>query len=93
VKQTNQDKKEMHETDDKNVAQQKLNMVDLETALSYMLRREIPRTKEIQGESYDALVQWLDVLIKVCCYSYFSLSTINKYIQQSLTHSAPFNKD
>jgi hypothetical protein len=44
---------------------EKLNMVDLETALSYMLRREIPRIKLIQGENYDALIHWLDVLVKV----------------------------
>ena len=45
--------------------QQRVNMVDLEVALSYMLRREIPRLKEIQGETYDALVHWLLVLTKV----------------------------
>lgn len=44
---------------------QKLSMVDFETALSYMLRREIPRTKDIQGDAYDALVHWLIVLTKV----------------------------
>ena len=44
----------------------KINMVDLETALSYMLRRDIPRVKEIQGEVYDALLHWLIVLNKVC---------------------------
>ena len=46
-------------------ANQKLSMVDLETALSYMLRREIPRMKEIQSEAYDALLHWLTVLTKV----------------------------
>lgn len=49
------------------IRHQKLSMVDFETALSYMLRREIPRTKEIQGEIYDALVHWLIVLTKVIC--------------------------
>ena len=44
---------------------QKLSMVDFETALSYMLRREIPRTKEIQEDAYDALLHWLIVLTKV----------------------------
>ncbi len=43
-------------------------MLDLETALSYMLRREIPRIKQIQGETYDALVHWLNVLVKVYLY-------------------------
>ncbi len=43
-------------------------MVDLETALSYMLRREIPRIKEIQGEIYDTLVHWLIILNKVNRY-------------------------
>lgn len=46
------------------IRHQKLSMVDFETALSYMLRREITRTKEIQGEIYDALVHWLIVLTK-----------------------------
>ena len=48
-----------------NIDQQRLNMLDLEAALSYMLRREVPRIKEIQGETYDALVHWLLVLTKV----------------------------
>lgn len=48
-----------------NIDQQRPNMVDLEAALSYMLRREVPRVKEIQGETYDALVHWLLVLTKV----------------------------
>ena len=47
------------------VENQKLNMVDLETALSYMLRREVPRIKMIYGETYDALLHWLIVLTKV----------------------------
>lgn len=48
-----------------NIDFKKVNMVDMETALSYMLRREIPRTKQIQGETYDALVHWLNILVKV----------------------------
>jgi hypothetical protein len=52
---------------EKNVVQEKINMIDLETALSYMLRREISRMREIQGEAYDALVHWLIVLTKVYC--------------------------
>ena len=52
----------------KNILYQKLSIVDFETALSYMLRHEIPRIKVIQGEPYDVLVQWLTVLIKVCSY-------------------------
>ena len=40
----------------------KVNMFDIETALSYMLRGEIPRTKQIQGETYDALANWLNML-------------------------------
>ena len=44
---------------------QRINMVDLETALSYMLRREIPRIQEIQHETFDALVHWLNVLVQV----------------------------
>lgn len=49
---------------------EKLNMLDLETGLSYMLRREIPRIKEIQGETYTALINWLTVLNKVWFISY-----------------------
>lgn len=56
---------------EKNTIQQKVNMLDLETALSYMLRREIPRIKEIRGEVYDALVHWLIVLTKVCYWNVF----------------------
>lgn len=53
------------------IRRQKLSMVDLETALSYMLRREIPRYKDIRGEAYDALVHWLIVLTKVGFQNYF----------------------
>jgi len=47
------------------IDEQKINMLDLETALSYMLRKEIPRMKEIQGDSYDSLIHWINVLVKV----------------------------
>jgi len=50
---------------DKDRIRRKINMIDLELALSYMFRQEIPQMKEIQGEAYDALVQWLTVLTKV----------------------------
>jgi hypothetical protein len=50
---------------DKDRIRRKINMVDLELALSYMFRQEIPQMKEIQGEAYDALVHWLTVLTKV----------------------------
>jgi hypothetical protein len=50
---------------DKNTIHRKVNMVDLELALSHMFREEIPQMKRIQGESYTALVQWLTVLTKV----------------------------
>lgn len=43
----------------------KINMFDIETGLSYMLRGEISRMKQIQGEPYDALVNWLNILAKV----------------------------
>ncbi|CAF3442728.1 unnamed protein product [Rotaria sp. Silwood1] len=49
---------------DKNTIYRKVNMIDLELALSYMFREEVPQTKEIHGEAYDALVQWLTVLTK-----------------------------
>lgn len=47
------------------IDEQKINMLDLETALSYMLRKEIPRMKEIQGDAYDSLIHWINVLVKV----------------------------
>jgi hypothetical protein len=50
---------------DKNTIHLKVNMVDLELALSHMFREEIPHMKSIKGERYDALVQWLTVLTKV----------------------------
>jgi len=50
---------------DKNPIHQKVNMIDLELALSYMFRQEIPQIKDIHGETYNALVQWLTVLTKV----------------------------
>ena len=68
LKEEKQNDKDPHAIKETNILQQKLSMVDLETALSYMLRREIPRTKQIQGETYDALVHWLNVLTKVCCH-------------------------
>lgn len=48
-----------------NTDSKKVNMLDMETALSYMLRREIPRIRQIQGETYDALIHWLTILVKV----------------------------
>jgi hypothetical protein len=66
LKNSNQDNKEINDGTEENISQQKVNMLDMETALSYMLRREIPRMKQIQGEPYDALVHWLNVLVKVC---------------------------
>lgn len=63
---------------------QKLSMVDLETALSYILRREIPRIPEIRGESFDALSKWLTVLTKVSIFIYtsmFEYFSIEKEIQ------------
>ena len=65
LKKSNSNDKETNEVVEKNTLHQKINMVDLETALSYMLRREIPRIKEIQGEAYDTLLHWLHVLTKV----------------------------
>ncbi len=59
------DNKNTHDVEDTNILPQKINMVDLETALSYMLRREIPRTLQIEGEAYDTLIHWLTVLSKV----------------------------
>ena len=65
LKNSKQDTVKENNPADNNIAQEKLNMVDLETALSYMLRREIPRLKLIQGETFDALLHWLNVLVKV----------------------------
>jgi len=72
LKKSTLNEKETNDVVEKNSAHQKINMVDLETALSYMLRREIPRIKEIQGATYDALLHWMHVLTKVFCYSHFS---------------------
>ncbi|CAF0990847.1 unnamed protein product [Rotaria sordida] len=63
-KKSNQNNKEINNVLNKNINDQKISMVDLETSLSYMLRREIPRVQEIRGETYDALVHWLIVLTK-----------------------------
>ncbi|CAF2495206.1 unnamed protein product [Rotaria sp. Silwood2] len=61
---SNQDNTEKNTLFNKNIIHQKINMVDFETSLSYMLRREISRVQEIRGETYDALVHWLIVLTK-----------------------------
>lgn len=50
---------------DKNTIYQKVHIVDLEFALSYMLRQEIPQLEDIHGEAYHALSQWLTVLTRV----------------------------
>jgi len=50
---------------DKNTIHRKVHMIDLELALSYMFRQEIPQIEDIHGETYNALVQWLTVLTKV----------------------------
>lgn len=43
----------------------KLHILDLELALSYMFRYEIPQIDRIHGATYTSLKQWLSVLIKV----------------------------
>ncbi|UJR23754.1 hypothetical protein I4U23_026731 [Adineta vaga] len=48
----------------RNTSRRKVNMVDLELVLSHMFRQEIPQMKDIQGQAYHALIQWLTVLIK-----------------------------
>lgn len=50
---------------DRSTIHQKVNMIDLELALSHMFRQEIPQAEDIHGEAYDALAQWLTVLTKV----------------------------
>jgi hypothetical protein len=60
-----QNKNQKDEVVDKNTIYRKVNMIDLELALSHMFRQEIPQMKEIQGETYDALVHWLTILTKV----------------------------
>lgn len=56
---------------DKGTIHTRVNMVDLELALKYMFNEEIPEIEEIQGEAYDALVNWLTVLNKVCLNDVF----------------------
>lgn len=65
MKKNMQDNKETNDQVTTNSPSSKITMVDLETALSYMLRREVPRIKIIKDETYDALVHWLTVLSKV----------------------------
>lgn len=55
----------MEENIDRDTVHSKVNMVDLELALSHMFRDEVPQMKQIRGEAYDALVKWLTVLTKV----------------------------
>jgi hypothetical protein len=50
---------------DKDTIYRKIHFIDLELALSYMLRHEIPQNEDIQGEAYRVLIQWLTVLAKV----------------------------
>lgn len=50
---------------DKYTIYRKVNMIDLELALSHMFRYDISQTKDIQGEKYKTLVHWLTLLTKV----------------------------
>ncbi|CAF3326317.1 unnamed protein product [Rotaria socialis] len=66
---------------DNSTVHRKVNMVDLELALTYMFRTEVPQMKDIQGKAYDALVQWLSVLTK-----YFpGRAPVMAYFQQLLS--------
>ncbi|CAF1293407.1 unnamed protein product [Adineta ricciae] len=49
---------------DRNTTRRKVNMIDLELALSHMFRQEIPQFKSIRGPAYDALIQWITILTK-----------------------------
>ncbi|CAF3331192.1 unnamed protein product [Rotaria sp. Silwood1] len=76
-----QDNKEKDNVLNKHIIHQKISMVDFETSLSYMLRREIPRVQEIHGETYDALIHWLIVLTK-----YFpGRESVMNYLKQLLS--------
>lgn len=55
----------LDDTRDQFTVHKKIHMLDLELALSYMFRYEIPQADRIQGSAYTALKQWLNVLIKV----------------------------
>jgi len=55
----------LDDTRDQFTVHKKIHMLDLELALSYMFRYEIPQADRIQGAAYTALKQWLNVLVKV----------------------------
>ena len=40
-------------------------MLDLESGLNYMLRHELGKMEVIEGEGFQILKQWLNVLAKV----------------------------
>ena len=40
-------------------------MTDLESALAYLMRREVPNKKDIKGPALDALINFTDLLAKV----------------------------
>ncbi|CAF1366680.1 unnamed protein product, partial [Didymodactylos carnosus] len=42
----------------------KVYMLDMESGLDFMLRREICKINEINNDAYNALVKWLTVLVK-----------------------------
>lgn len=48
----------------RNTTRRKVNMVDLELALSHMFRQEVPQFKSVRGRAYDALIQWITILTK-----------------------------
>lgn len=47
------------------VRYRRVNMVDLELSLYYMLHHEITLIRYIDGPAYDALADWLTVLVRV----------------------------
>lgn len=42
-----------------------MQLVDLESAIAYMLTREIPRRATIDGEDLRAMKDWMAVMAKV----------------------------
>lgn len=56
---------------------EKLKMIDLESALFHMFHQEIPSMKMIENESFHALIRWLNVLTKVKLHFVFLRSNSN----------------
>ena len=48
--------------------QQEIHMVDLVSAVSFALRREVPKTAVVKGEAFQSLKGFVQVLLQVGTY-------------------------